>query len=554
MVVEKGLFGSIYSGYPQDKHFLSVLDKLGSYISRWPGGTLAETRSDVYDIGADEIFDATNLFSYNPGRTRLSLAEAFQYSENQHLSVVVPTYRYLQDLETAEADLSTFISNIDQDSSLFGTTIRLEIGNEFYSFGDFEAGSYGSLANHLVSVISGFSPTNIDLEVVVQMGRTVSENAQIVEQFVPESLVRIDALSFHALPINLTNLYQSKPDGIATERFASVGLNIEAWRTAVMAAGGDRPDLFMSAWTVGSAATSADEVDLEFQDIGARGGTTTLALLGEAARVGVDEASAWGVGVTNLNSLGYIKNEVVQLTHSGMVFKELQNSVVGLEFSELSSEFKWDQAFIQSGVQFYTGNGRMVMYFANGDEPVSSTQYILDKAVAFDLSTASVVEALRIETEYEDGHTPVGSVDDRLFERPIVVDLIATGQAPNLDSPYISFVHAEHFQITEVTVSWRHYGSAVNDVIDGTIYDDDFDGQAGDDVLDGLAGHDTLFGDAGQDTLLGGEGDDRMYGGSGSDILYGGAGNDLLIGGGMDEFLMVNFLPDIALEDSFLYF
>jgi Ca2+-binding RTX toxin-like protein len=75
------------------------------------------------------------------------------------------------------------------------------------------------------------------------------------------------------------------------------------------------------------------------------------------------------------------------------------------------------------------------------------------------------------------------------------------------------------------------YGTAADDIRDGTALADymfDFDG---DDILRGLDGNDVLAGGGDKDTLSGDGGNDKLYGQAGKDLLKGGVGADYLSGG-----------------------
>jgi Ca2+-binding RTX toxin-like protein len=112
------------------------------------------------------------------------------------------------------------------------------------------------------------------------------------------------------------------------------------------------------------------------------------------------------------------------------------------------------------------------------------------------------------------------------------------------------------------------FGSARDDVIQGSSTADRIFGLAGHDVLFGYADADFLFGGQdddqlwggnGNDTLLGGKGNDELKGGAGHDILDGGCGDDdlsggtgcnLLRAGAGDDFLLSNGRGDVLLAGS----
>ena len=81
------------------------------------------------------------------------------------------------------------------------------------------------------------------------------------------------------------------------------------------------------------------------------------------------------------------------------------------------------------------------------------------------------------------------------------------------------------------------FGSARDDVIQGSSAADRIFGLAGRDTLFGYADADFLFGGCGNDQLSGGNGSDTLFGGQGNDALKGGAGHDILDGGRGDDDL-----------------
>jgi RTX calcium-binding nonapeptide repeat (4 copies) len=81
------------------------------------------------------------------------------------------------------------------------------------------------------------------------------------------------------------------------------------------------------------------------------------------------------------------------------------------------------------------------------------------------------------------------------------------------------------------------FGTAANDVLNGTTNADQLFGAGGDDELLGNGGDDALFGEDGNDLLRGAAGFDALDGGAGNDQLYGGNDHDVLRGGAGDDRL-----------------
>jgi Ca2+-binding RTX toxin-like protein len=100
-------------------------------------------------------------------------------------------------------------------------------------------------------------------------------------------------------------------------------------------------------------------------------------------------------------------------------------------------------------------------------------------------------------------------------------------------------------------------GTALADILDGSMYpellegldgDDTVRGHNGDDRVEGGAGNDRLEGGAGADTVYGGIGEDRASGGGGNDTLYGGDGNDRLQGDNGNDMLDGGWGDDLIME------
>ncbi|HMJ44013.1 MAG TPA: alkaline phosphatase PhoX [Pseudolabrys sp.] len=83
-----------------------------------------------------------------------------------------------------------------------------------------------------------------------------------------------------------------------------------------------------------------------------------------------------------------------------------------------------------------------------------------------------------------------------------------------------------------------HFGSPLNDKMDGTNANEFFFGFSGDDVINGAGGNDFILGEAGNDLLRGGAKNDFLSGGPGNDALVGDEGNDRLVGNGGNDLLI----------------
>lgn len=515
MKVSQSHFGAIYTGFPQDAQFLAVLNEIGAHVSRWPGGTLSELRTDVYDISQQRVFDPTFLYTENPERKRMSYEDVLQLPDGiGHLNIIVPTFRYIDDISSGLADIEFFLVALAANDSLDGTKIRLEIGNEYYALEGFSASEYGEIANAFVSHIADYDTSSFqfELEVSVQAGKTVPDSNVILASFDDTSLARIDAVNIHSLPINHTNLYLGNPSLSFDGRFSELESIYSLWNAEYSTLGLAEPELHLTAWGVGAAASSPSEVDLAYQDYGARGAGTALALFSEMLELNVTEASVWGVGVGNLNTLGEVIEGSVVLSHFGLAFKELGDSVVELEYLGGFGSLEWTDNLLEFGHQAYAAPGRAVVYAVSGDSEVSSTANLSSNLPGFDAQSARVVEAKTVTTGYSNGYVPNGSSEDRLYEVPVVLDVSSEPGVSDLSDGWIQFNHQEEFQFTEVTISWRHTGSNDDDLIEGILHADEFAGASGNDTIMGFGGNDSIIGGLGRDQIDGGDGDDILIG------------------------------------------
>ena len=83
-------------------------------------------------------------------------------------------------------------------------------------------------------------------------------------------------------------------------------------------------------------------------------------------------------------------------------------------------------------------------------------------------------------------------------------------------------------------------GSALNDMLTGSIQINTISGGNGNDIIDGGSSNDTLDGGAGNDTLKGGTGNDLITGGTGNDSIDGGANSDTVSYAAAGSGVLVN--------------
>lgn len=240
------MFGYRYTGFRNLDRFDRQMAESQVGLIGWPGGYLSESQTDRYGLNFDGLF--------NPEEDRPGLAEMFAYanSEGVGLSIFLPTARYDGNDEQLRADIQQFMG--DLLSGHYGPvpdTLILEIGSEYYaSFeGADEALRYGHIANIYVEEISAalndpsVNLLGIDVEIAVQAGRNLADDEAIRSQLDEDSFAEVDQIVHHRFPFCATGV-----DGSA-DQFHAI---LAAWEADAVAAGGEAPDLFLSAWGVGS--------------------------------------------------------------------------------------------------------------------------------------------------------------------------------------------------------------------------------------------------------------------------------------------------------------
>ncbi|MEM1385998.1 MAG: calcium-binding protein [Pseudomonadota bacterium] len=529
-VIGRDWFGAVQTGFHHFSGFDAAARAFDIGLLRWPGGTLAETRPEVYGLEHEGLFDATDLWKHNPDRTRPDLADSLDYAveHDLHFSMVVPTARYVGAIDQGEAHLSDFLD--DLFTGKYGALPReftLELGNEYYALPEFrdDAAAYGEIAARFAEVIGESSALYLTAEerahinVAVQMGDSAQENADILAQFSPEALSVTDSVVFHSLPISLRNLNKDQfPD---LDRYEMADAFFMEWKDAIEAAGGTAdPDLFMSAWTVGGSTNNPDNIDLVWHDYGLRAASVVLESVAGYASIGVDAAAIWGVDVHNLNSVTKIEGGDLYLSHSGEMFRMLADALPGSQLLHDFTPSSRDDAVMSYA---FGDSETITSYIAINTLQASNTSVALDFGPFHNIRLMSAeLLSTRLDPSFN------GAIEDaeaRLYEIPVLTQLtdLFTPDGIVLD-------FAKSFEVAEVQV-------ALSDSMSGSPDPDWISGTLSSDRIHGLAGDDMLISGGGFDLIVGGEGDDRAFGGNGRDRLYGEAGNDTLHGGLGDDLL-----------------
>lgn len=252
-IVEKSLaitgmdFGYNYTGFRSYDRFDSQLADNQVGLITWPGGTLSERDSSRYGFQYDGLF--------NPATGRPGLAEMFAEarSEGAGLSVILPTQRYEGNDAALRADIRGFMAKLlGGHYGPLPEHLQLEVGNEWYvAFGGSvaDAQAYGHVADIYVQEMSAalndpaVNLIGADVGIAVQCGRTLTEDDAIRAEFHGDTLAEVDLVIHHRFALTATGV-----DRAASE----IGTILDAWEAESKLHGGDRPELFLGTYNVGS--------------------------------------------------------------------------------------------------------------------------------------------------------------------------------------------------------------------------------------------------------------------------------------------------------------
>ncbi|MDD9978059.1 MAG: hypothetical protein OXQ30_10070 [Boseongicola sp.] len=203
----------------------------------WPGGTLAETREDLYGFGFEDF--------YEPSKDRPGLSEMLAIARDKEvaMSIILPTARYSDDIEQLRLDLRDFLSDfLGGAFGEFPPKVTLEIGSEYFAnFSGADAAAYGNVANVMIEEIAlamsnpEINTVGLDAEIAVQAGKTFEDDIDIRAALSELSIQNVDALIHHR--------FAYLPQGI-DPRMEELQWILDAWESEM----GNAPSLFVSAW------------------------------------------------------------------------------------------------------------------------------------------------------------------------------------------------------------------------------------------------------------------------------------------------------------------
>jgi hypothetical protein len=530
-IISDLMFGAVQTGFQHFSGFRASMDHLGLSHVRWPGGTLAEQRPEVYGLTVPGLFDATDLYATDPDRVRPDLQVMLQYAIGRDvpLTIIIPTARYAEDHEKGASDLQAFLAALLSGAygELPGRLI-LQIGNE-YAFQSEFAGDpslYGELANRFVSTIedalhSADLPSTQYIQIAVQMGVSHSDDNAIRREFSERSLLAVDLLTFNHLPISLANLHRVASSGDAEDlgqsRFQLAAEYYQNWTDAVrlLSSAAPAPDLYLSAWTVGSPALSTSDVALAFNDYGLRAASTGLDLIYNYSRIGVDIAAVWGVDVMNLSRLTFASSGQLSVSPLGELVGMMAANVVGTVAMSGSEGYSRTDL---GNVYAFRGPEKLVLYATVNDIPESGKQLTIDLD---GVAPSWTLSGRMLQLDLAEGGGSESALNGGLSATAAL-----SAFAPGWVDGGLQIKFLQDFAVAEILIEipqTAQWGTGMSDIL-VSAEEDSF-----------------LFGYEGDDRLISRGGDDYLDGGPGNDVLDGGSGSNILIGGEGDDVFIFRF-------------
>lgn len=243
--ISEAEFGMRYVSFDNFNRFRDQTKDLNLGHITWPGGRLAEIRTDRYGLEYENL--------YNPEIDRPGFREIAAHAREEKLALTIPlpTARYVGDITTMRSHVESFFTKLlDGAYGRMPKKLTFEIGSEFYaSFRDLEldgrsaAQAYGELANEMLrtiaDIVGDHGPSDVSFTLSIQMGRSSLEGDEIRSELSKRAFAQIDYVTHH----RFTDRIEQNDDFI---RFVEREMDI--WHDRIERAGGSTPELLFSAW------------------------------------------------------------------------------------------------------------------------------------------------------------------------------------------------------------------------------------------------------------------------------------------------------------------
>lgn len=395
-------FGARYDSYRNFDRFSQQTDELNLGLIVWPGGDLAETRDDRYGLEHD------GLYADWTGKPDIDAMMASAVASNATLAIVIPTVRYLGREAELQVELDNFLA--DLLGGVYGplpSQMILEVGSEYYAhFTDGAtsgASQYGALADQIVSqIVTALEDPAINLvsgnlTVAVQSGKTLADDADIRAELSPASMSEIDMIIHHRFSP------QAQGFDARMDVLEEIMLN---WRTDSLSAGGEDPELFVSAWNVASFTRqnaldeyleanpelTAADVDLEGRttddferfyqtrltdfDYGKAHPGAIVEAFASYAEVGMDAGAIFGSDFLHAGRLSWREGGMDHEFAGNEMIQMLYEAVGGTK--ALASEGDYSRANPFHTYAF-EGEDRLVVFIAAGETPPETIELGIER-------------------------------------------------------------------------------------------------------------------------------------------------------------------------------
>ncbi len=261
VALEDLAFGARYVSFHNFARFDAHTEASNPGLLIWPGGALAEERTDRYGL------EYAGLYRDDINRPDLSEIMREAIADDAALSIILPTARYVGNEEALRSDVARFMS--DLLGGAYGTLPKdfiLQVGSEYY--GHFEdaattaAQQYATVAQIMVEELVAalcdplVNTIGADPKIAVQMGRTLLDDIQIRGELNEIVFDHVDLLIHHRFP--------AEAQGI-DRQMDVITSNQDAWKQAIASVGGEGAGLFVSAWNV--AQITREEALAEYLSI-----------------------------------------------------------------------------------------------------------------------------------------------------------------------------------------------------------------------------------------------------------------------------------------------
>lgn len=271
--IDADLFGFRYSAYRSFERFEEQTAESHVGVIGWPGGHLVEHRSDVFGLEFAEDGLA------NPASSFPSVAKIMQFAmeTNHGIAITLPTIAWIDDPDGLRTQVGVFFRHLL--SGDFGPTpdnVIIELGSEYYGHAedvgmtaDALAQIYGEIASIMIDEIRAvegdpsLNTLGVKVQVAVQAGRDAASADLVIDGMTDEALTEIDYVIMARMPLNFGGIDRTMEVYDQT---------LDTWTDAVVDAGGDPPEVFMTSFNV--ASPTRDEALRAYVETMADQGTT----------------------------------------------------------------------------------------------------------------------------------------------------------------------------------------------------------------------------------------------------------------------------------------